>query len=109
MDAERDDADPAIELVARKWLARLLRTLEPGPLRYSQLRRALPRISSSALVSTLRRMEQTGLIARQVDSDELPPAVSYELTHSARELLVPLDALTKWGRTHLAEEPRSPP
>ena len=108
MSTEWYEADLVIGLVAGKWVTRLMKALEPGPLRYSRLLRAVPGISSGALAGTLRRMEEAGLVVRQVSVDEVPPAVSYELTGPARELLVALTPLARWGRLHMRDAPAGP-
>lgn len=108
MDARWREVGLVIDLVSGKWVIRLMQALEPGPLRYSELLRAVPGIGATPLTATLRRMEQGGLVVRHVDGAGAPPTVSYALTGSARALLGPLEGLAEWGRNHGQAEPGAP-
>jgi DNA-binding HxlR family transcriptional regulator len=97
-----------ISLISLKWALSVMRALEQQPLRHNELQRAIPGIGSAALGHTLRRMEAGGLIARHVNGQETPPAVSYQLTGPARELCTALEAVAGWGRMHLPGRPDFP-
>jgi DNA-binding HxlR family transcriptional regulator len=113
-DPQRCPADQALELIGGKWKPMLLWRLSRGPLRHSQLRRALPGVSQRMLTLHLRELERDGLITRTVCS-EVPPHVEYALTLAALRLLPLLEAFGVWwldahellgaGRTPVADEP----
>ncbi|GGX73534.1 transcriptional regulator [Streptomyces hiroshimensis] len=88
--------------VGDKWTGMVLRCLEGGPRRFSELRVPLHWITPKVLTETLRSMERNGFLTRTVH-DENPPRVVYELTALGRSLLVPLDTACEWTRMHLQE------
>lgn len=88
------DADPAIEAlvndiigqVADKWTMLILEALEEhGTLRFTQLGKAVGRISQKMLTQTVRQMERDGLVRRTVHP-VIPPRVDYALTPLGRSL-----------------------
>lgn len=82
-----------------KWTPLVLRCLEEGPRRFSELRVPLHRTSAKELTRSLRNLERDGLIARTVAGR----TVTYELTALGRSLLEPLDALCAWTAEHWDE------
>lgn len=80
----------------------VLRCLEDGPRRFSELRVPLHWITAKVLTEALRAMERDGFLTRTA-YDENPPRVEYELTALGRSLIDPLNATCEWSRTHLAE------
>ncbi|GGZ33771.1 transcriptional regulator [Streptomyces inusitatus] len=88
--------------VGGKWTAKVIRCLETGPRRFSELRVPLRGITPKVLTETLRAMERDALITRTVHA-EIPPRVEYELTPLGRTLLVPLNAGCAWAQAHLTE------
>jgi DNA-binding HxlR family transcriptional regulator len=99
--------DPAAvrELLTKigdKWSVLLVLSLAKffdGRARFSELERAIPRISQRMLSLTLRNLERDGLITREVFS-EVPPRVEYELTNLGKTLLRPLQGLVDWVATN---------
>jgi DNA-binding HxlR family transcriptional regulator len=49
-----------------KWAALIIRCLEPGPRRFSELRVPLRRVSPKVLTQSLRSLERDGLVKRTV-------------------------------------------
>lgn len=69
--------------------------LGAGRLRFTDLRRAIPKVSANILTARLRELEAAGLIERST----LPPPASvqvYTLTPLAGELAPALDHLARW-------------
>ncbi|MFB8171830.1 winged helix-turn-helix transcriptional regulator [Kitasatospora purpeofusca] len=89
-------------LGGKKWAWRILRCLEGGPRRFSELRVPLVGITAKVLTESLRSMEQDGVLER-TEFAENPPRVEYALTPLGRTLLGPMDALCDWSRANLAE------
>ncbi|RZU13690.1 HxlR family transcriptional regulator [Kribbella rubisoli] len=85
-----------------KWAGMVLRCLEGGPRRYSELRVPLARISPKMLTQSLRSLERDGFVRRTEYAD---PArrVTYELTGLGRSLLEPLRAFCDWAEDHWDE------
>ncbi|MHB8813132.1 MAG: winged helix-turn-helix transcriptional regulator [Steroidobacteraceae bacterium] len=92
-------AQPAPVLFIGKWTVQILYLLGEGPLRHGEMRRKLGRISQRMLTRTLRNLEATGLIARQV-SGTRSAAVQYSLTEPGRTFLVPLRSVCRWMTHH---------
>lgn len=82
--------------VGDKWTVLVVNYLGDGPLRFSDLKRAVGGISQKMLTSTLRGLERDGFVTRTV-TPTIPPRVDYELTDLGRDLLVPVQALGGWA------------
>ncbi len=98
----REDCAPrrVLELFATKWTSMVLHTLHArhaGAARTGVLLRSLPGISKKMLTQTVRNMEGSGLITRQVES-AMPPIVEYRLTPLGRRFVEPVELLYAWGR-----------
>lgn len=85
--------------VGSKWAILVIRTLSEGPLRFSELRRALSAVTQKVLTSTLRDLERDGYVKRTVTPTK-PPRVDYELTRLGRDLMVPVNAMAHWALEH---------
>jgi DNA-binding HxlR family transcriptional regulator len=86
----------ALDVVGERWSFLVVRELLFGPLRFSDLRRALPNASSNMIADRLRELEGSGVVRRR----KLPaPAGSsvYELTAWGGELEQILLALGNWA------------
>ncbi|NUP20945.1 MAG: helix-turn-helix transcriptional regulator [Nonomuraea sp.] len=88
--------------VGDKWTAKIIRCLESGPRRFTELQVPLRGITPKVLTESLRAMERDGLLTRTA-YDQIPPRVDYELTPLGRSLLVPMAATCEWSRQHLRE------
>ncbi len=100
------DACPCREilnLVASKWATLIIGKLEDGPLRFGQLRRAISGITQKMLTQTLRRLEQDGLVHREVLVHMRPPQVEYSLTELGQSVTEPLAAIRDWSEQHLPD------
>jgi DNA-binding HxlR family transcriptional regulator len=90
-------ARTTLDLLSGKWVIPIVGALAPGPRRHSDLHDALgPQVSQKILTETLRRMEHSGLVSRQVRAD-VPPAVLYTLTDLGQSLLDPIRYLAQWA------------
>lgn len=92
-----------LDLVASKWSTLIIGKLEDGPLRFGQLRRAIPGITQKMLTQTLRRLEQDGLVNRDVLAQMRPPQVEYSLTELGHSITEPLAAIRDWSEQHLGD------
>lgn len=88
-----------LNTVGSKWSILVIRTLSDGPLRFSELRRALSAVTQKVLTATLRDLERDGFVKRTVTPTK-PPRVDYELTRLGRDLMVPVNALAHWALDH---------
>ncbi|MFE0133064.1 winged helix-turn-helix transcriptional regulator [Streptomyces sp. NPDC059037] len=85
-----------------KWGALVLRCLQDGPRRFSQLRVPLHRVTPKVLTQSLRGLERDGLVSRTVYEDPRP-RVEYALTPLGRSMLEPMDAACAWAAAHWDE------
>ena len=80
-----------------KWSLLVLYNLHTsGCLRFSEIHRRTADISQKMLTSTLRKLEQDGLLSRKV-YPEVPPRVEYALTPRGESLMPHLTALIGWA------------
>ena len=95
---------PVRNVVARfgnKWALLVILVLsENEPIRYNELGRKIPDISSRVLSNTLRILEADGLICRRV-YQEVPPRVEYSLTETGRTLVPIIIKLTEWAQNNM--------
>ena len=80
----------------------LLNSSQSGTLRFSELRRMMTDCSQKMLSQTLKNLEQTHLVHREV-FPEVPPRVEYSLTDTGRSLMPALSQHVEWGIEHFNE------
>lgn len=73
---------------------------EQGVVRFNELSRLIPDVSSRVLSSTLRTLEADGFIDRKVYA-VVPPKVEYRLTETGESLLPLIRQLTEWAQTNM--------
>ena len=92
---------PVLNRVGDKWSMMIVMMLSRGPLRFSELKRAIDGISQRMLTLSLRGLERDGLVTRTVTAS-IPPRVDYELTELGASLRAPVKALGDWAIAHIA-------
>lgn len=96
--------DYAFKRIGGKYKARLLWHLNlKSVLRYGELGRTLPDITTKMLTQTLRSLEDDQLIVRKV-FHQVPPKVEYSLSDTGLELIPFIEHLHNWGQKQLARE-----
>ncbi|WP_235486408.1 helix-turn-helix domain-containing protein [Frankia sp. AvcI1] len=83
-----------------KWAALIIRCLEDGPRRFSELRVPLGRITPKVLTHSLRSLERDGLLTRTVLNGTTTVRVEYELTALGRSMLEPMAIACAWVAEH---------
>lgn len=95
---------PVRNVIARfgnKWALLVILVLsENEPIRFNDLGRQIPDISSRVLSSTLRTLEADGLVDRKYFQEE-PPRVEYSLTETGRSLVPIIVKLTEWAQKNM--------
>ncbi len=87
---------PMIDLIDRKWVRRILKTLViEGPMRFSELERQLAGISPKTLTERLRALEEKEMVVRKV-YPEVPIRVEYSLTERGVEVAQIVVATCDW-------------
>lgn len=82
-----------------KWKPCLIDSLREGPLRPSEMHKAIPEATPRVLNQQLRELEEHGIIGKTVYA-ELPPRSEYFLTPLGESLLPLIDAIDDWGEAH---------
>lgn len=86
----------ALDRIGERWSLLIVRELLLGPLRFSDLDRAVGGAPTDVLTKRLRDLEREGVIARR-ELDPPVSAVAYELTELGRGLERPILELSRWG------------
>ena len=101
-------ACPIRQVVSRfgdKWsmlVLYMLHTSKTSVLRFNEIRRLMTDCSQKMLSQTLKNLEQSHLVHREV-YPEVPPRVEYSLTETGRSLMPAIIALIDWGKEHFDE------
>ncbi|MEV8016741.1 helix-turn-helix domain-containing protein [Streptomyces sp. NPDC086554] len=91
-----------LEHVTSRWGVLVLLTLDERSYRFSELRRALGRVSEKMLAQTLQTLERDGLVHRDA-KPVIPPRVDYSLTDLGREVGAQVRALAEWTERRLGD------
>jgi DNA-binding HxlR family transcriptional regulator len=91
----------AFKRIGGKYKGRILWHLSlKTVLRYGELSRTLPDITTKMLTQTLRELEDDQLIIRKM-YHEVPPKVEYSLSDTGQELIPFINHLHDWGKKQL--------
>ena len=89
-------ADALFRHLGGKWKFKLLCTLHYNKtLRYSDMKRMVTGISPTMLASSLRELEESGLVSRTIH-DTMPVRVDYSITEAGESLVPILDEFRDW-------------
>ena len=80
----------------------LLNKSDTGIMRFNEIRRFMTDCSQKMLSQTLKNLEQSHLVHRQV-FPEVPPRVEYSLTDTGKSLMPIITALIEWGKEHFED------
>jgi DNA-binding HxlR family transcriptional regulator len=86
----------ALDQIGERWSLLVVRELILGPLRFSELARAVGGAPTDVLTKRLRDLEEAGVVER-VELDPPASATAYALTSLGRGLERPLLELGRWG------------
>src|SRR5215468_7331234 len=96
-ESAAEGVEKALTLLEGRWKLVILFHLFGGQvLRFSDLERAIPKVSQKMLIQQLRQMEKDGIV-RRIVHHQVPPKVEYGLTEWGQALCPALDALLKWA------------
>lgn len=86
-----------LDIVGDRWTLLIVRDLLfGGELRYGDFLASREGIPTNTLADRLRKLEDAGLVSRELYSQR-PPRASYRLTERGRALGPVLDAMATWG------------
>ena len=80
----------------------LLNKSDTGIMRFNEIRRFMSDCSQKMLSQTLKNLEQSHLVHRQV-YPEVPPRVEYSLTDTGKSLMPVITALINWSKEHFED------
>jgi DNA-binding HxlR family transcriptional regulator len=92
----------AADLIGRRWNPLIIRALQSGVSRYSDLKAAVPNISDTVLSERLKELEAAGLIEREV-TPSAPVRVDYRLTERGSDLCAVMTELADWAERWAGE------
>lgn len=97
----------SIDLIGGKWKVLILWNLYQSTLRFNELNRLFPDLSTKMLTQQLRTMEEDGLIQRTV-YPQVPPKVEYSLTEFGISLIPVLKSMQEWGSAYVDKQNNKP-
>ncbi len=87
--------DGILRLLMGPWTTYILWLIRSnGPMRFGQLKKQMPTISSKMLTERLRMLEEAAILHREQEPT-IPPKVTYSLTERGKDLNKVLDDLEK--------------
>jgi DNA-binding HxlR family transcriptional regulator len=90
-----------MEHVTSRWGVLVLIALLDRSYRFSELRRAIGRVSEKMLAQTLQTLERDGMVHRDA-KPVIPPRVDYSLTDLGREAAEQVRGLAQWTEQRMA-------
>ncbi|MGO1851900.1 MAG: winged helix-turn-helix transcriptional regulator [Microbacteriaceae bacterium] len=87
-----------LDVLANRWSALAIGALAEGKLRFGALQRRLEGVTPKVLTATLRRLEDFGLVHREV-LPAVPLHVEYSLTELGKSAVAPVFALREWAES----------
>lgn len=92
----------AMSILEGKWKFAILYILSArGTLRFKELERAIPDISTRMLTKELKFLEAKGVISRKAYAT-VPPKVEYSLTDIGKSTAPIIASITSWGEDYLS-------
>lgn len=99
--AEKCPIRNIVSRIGNKWSLLVMLTIaDHEVLRFNELLRLIPDVSSRVLSGTLRTLEADDLISRKV-YPVVPPKVEYRLTDTGLSLIPIVNQLTLWARANM--------
>ncbi len=89
----------ALYVLNGKWKIMVIKALNEGPKRFSELERCIDGISPKALSKELKELELNEIVFRKV-YNTIPVKIIYELTPYSDSLKEIIDCLGDWGLQH---------
>ncbi|HEX3201343.1 MAG TPA: helix-turn-helix domain-containing protein [Actinomycetes bacterium] len=88
-----------LECLAHKWTPLIVFALKGGPLRFTELGKAVPGVTGQVLTRSLRALERDGIVVRRY-FPQVPPCVEYGLTDLGVTLCEPVGAIRAWAEKY---------
>ena len=89
-----------LDIIGERWTILILRDLFlDGPRKFRDFEQSLSGASATTLSARLKKLEDSGIVARRFYTDH-PPRAEYALTNKGRTLGPLLKMLLQWGTKH---------
>ncbi len=93
--------EATLDVIGGKWKGIILsKLMHSDALRYSEIKRMMPKITARTLTRQLRELERDGIIHRKV-YPEVPPKVEYSVTELGKTLHPVARLLNQWGKDNI--------
>lgn len=79
-------------MLGGKWKMRILWHIIQGENRFSELRKAMPEISEKVLYTSLKELETTGILEKNIEKEQKPSIIRYYLAEEYVEIKEMLSA-----------------
>lgn len=97
----KDSQLMVFEIFQEKWCIPIIFELCQGDsMRFGELKKAVTRVTNTMLTSSLRKLEDRGLVSR-IQYNEIPPHTEYALTERGKGLLPIIYEMVKWGEQQI--------
>lgn len=93
----------AIQILQEKWVLLIIRELLVGPKGFNELGREIGGCNPTTLTQRLCRLEQAGIISKEMVS-ETPPRCTYSLTTAGRQLDGVINEIRSWAHENLPSQ-----
>ncbi|MDQ0429200.1 DNA-binding HxlR family transcriptional regulator [Planomicrobium stackebrandtii] len=94
-----------LSIISGKWKIIIIYYLETeGVLRFSEIKRLLPKITHKVLTTQIRELEEDGIVHRKV-FPEVPSRVEYSLTDLGESLIPIVLLMDEWGKKNIKHFP----
>lgn len=93
----------ALNFIGGTWKMPILWRLNQNTMRYSELKKTLPRITHKMLSSQLRELEKHELITRVV-YPVVPPKVEYSITKKGKDAIPVIEVIRNYGLKLMKEK-----
>ncbi|MGM7680088.1 winged helix-turn-helix transcriptional regulator [Microbacterium sp. A94] len=104
VSTERDAGlQTAFGILGKKWNGRILAALREGPMKFTDLRRAVGAITDSVLSDRLVDLAEAGLVER-AETRTRPVHITYRLSQRGENVQPVLDDLAVWAVRNLEVE-----
>lgn len=89
-----------LELLNGKWRLIIIYELcKKESFRFGELKRSVPNITNTMLTTTLRDLEEIGIV-RRIQFNEIPPHTEYSLTEKGKAFFPIFYEIAKWGEIY---------
>ena len=95
----------AAEVLAERWTPLVIRELLCGSVRFNDLQRGVPRMSSALLARRLRELQHAGIIERRSGASG---SAEYHLTPAGKELFPVIEGMGLWAQRWLRHDHLDP-